>query len=533
MEILGFDISKLFRAKPAPRQEQTSKPQASFGVLTRSYNILYDGEKSPGEVGPIINWQVEYYSLALRSWQAYLESEIAKTIIDRYVIWVIDKGLKLQANPETSILESSNISLDKEKFNTSVEAHFKIWANSKKSSFNGEETFNEQQRTAFINASIAGDVLVILRLVDGTPKSEIVDGERVRSPFGIPPDEGNTIRNGIEMDSKGTHIRYFVWDTEGFTYKVVPAYSSTAKGLRTAFMYYGSKYRIANNRGLPRIASCLETLKKIERYKEAAVGSAEERQKLAYTIVHQQYSDGENPYTKELKARIVGSEEDKATGDELSGQVLESAILKTYGKQVVNMPIGAELKALDSKNEMFFAEFFDKNAFVACAAVGIPPNVAFSLYNDSFSASRAATKDWDHTIEWERSNAKKQFLDHVYKFWFHATVITRGVVAPGYLRAFVNGRWQVQEAYTTCRFIGPMFPHIDPMKEVNAERAKLGPLGAHLPMTTLDEATEKLTGGDSRANIQRFAEELSMAESEGVEPVQSNVVGDTSNGNTD
>jgi hypothetical protein len=63
------------------------------------------------------------------------------------------------------------------------------------------------------------------------------------------------------------------------------------------------------------------------------------------------------------------------------------------------------------------------------------------------------------------------------------------------------------------------------LKEVNAERRKLGPLADNIPLTTVEQATEVLNGGDSDSNIQQFSEELIQAKELNVvapEPVISN-----------
>ena len=64
-----------------------------------------------------------------------------------------------------------------------------------------------------------------------------------------------------------------------------------------------------------------------------------------------------------------------------------------------------------------------------------------------------------------------------------------------------------------------MFPHIDPLKEVKAERLKLGTLSDHLPLTNLESATEALMSGNAMSNIEQFATELQDAEKLGLKPV--------------
>lgn len=90
-----------------------------------------------------------------------------------------------------------------------------------------------------------------------------------------------------------------------------------------ASMVYGSEHRLDNIRGLPLLAACLETAKKMERYKEAVLGSAEEIAKIVYQVpVHQAYSDGSNPLADRL-AQASGLESDKPeTAKTLQGKRL-------------------------------------------------------------------------------------------------------------------------------------------------------------------------------------------------------------------
>ena len=74
----------------------------------------YDGEKNLGELGPIKDYRPNYFALRLRAWQIYLESDLASTVLNRYCLWVIDKGLKLQANPSDTLLKSEGLNLDRD-----------------------------------------------------------------------------------------------------------------------------------------------------------------------------------------------------------------------------------------------------------------------------------------------------------------------------------------------------------------------------------------------------------------------------------
>ena len=502
----------------APKQQEKKGISARHGVWGRAYAVGFDGEKNAGEIGPILDYYLEHDALRARAWQAYLENEVAKTVLDRFTVWVMDRGLRLQCTPSKLLLKSENIEFDTDAFNQITEARFNVWSKSKRVSYNGMLSLNSMAKEAFKNAKIGGDVLVVLRYDGKNMTVELIDGAKVGSATLTNKNaaEGNRIIDGVEVDKKGTHIAYHVRKGGGFATERIVARSKST-GLLMAWLVYGSKFRLNETRGIPKIATSLETLAKLDRYKEAAVGSAEERQKIAFAIQHNQFSSGESPMVSQL-ANMVDADnaESAAIPVDEQGAALAATVAATTNKQVFNMPIGSQLMQLESKNEMFFKDFFGSLSNVICGAIGIPPNVAFSLYNDSFSASRAATKDWEHTIEVERDDMQVQFYNPILAFWLHIQIIDGKIDAPGYLKAFDNENWMVTEAFLNARFTGPMFPHIDPKKEAEAERVKLGPKGENIPLTTAEASTERLGTGDYDHNVEQFAEEIKQAEELGL-----------------
>lgn len=520
MEIID-KIKNAIAAFTTPQLMSRNAPESNFnpggGTYRHLFSTSYNGEKNLGEIGPIKDYMPDYYLLSLRSWQAYTESEMAKTIIDKFVLWIVSKGLKLQASPVKKVLESEGIDIETEEFNCVVEARFAVWAKSRKSSRTGMENLNTIARDAFKNSKLGGDVLIILRHTDRV-EVQMIDGAHVQSPgygtdgFGQVLANGNVIRNGVELSPSGEHVAYHV-RKQDLSFERVEA---KTQGIVTAFLVYGNKHRLDNYRGVPLISVCLETLKKLERYKEAMVASAEERAKIVLQIVHSRDSTGENPMSKSMAKAFNADYDTEDLPKDINGTDLANTVAATTNKTAFNMPIGAEMKALESKNDMFFKEFYGTNSDIICGAVGIPPNVAFSIYNDSFSASRAATKDWEHTITVNREDFTFQFYQPIYNFWLFTEILKLKINAPGYLKAVLNNNEMAIEAYQNARFTGPMFPHIDPLKEVNAERAKLGKLAENIPLTTVEAATEALNGGDSDSNIDQFAEEMEHATSLGI-----------------
>ncbi len=147
----------------------------------------------------------------------------------------------------------------------------------------------------------------------------------------------------------------------------------------------------------------------------------------------------------------------------------------------------------------------------------MPPDIALSKYDSNYSASRAAIKDWENVLGVERSDFGDQFLGRVYAFWLDIMILTNKIQAPGYLIARMKGDQVTLEAYRSARWIGSPVANIDPLKEVQAERLKLGILGAAIPLTTVEESIEKIGGGDSDHTIEQYSQELEYAKSLGIE----------------
>lgn len=506
---------------PTHQPTENYSPRAGYANRELLYTQTFNGEKNFGEMGPMKNYMLDYTGLRIRSWQSFLESEISQTVLKKFTLWIVGSGLKLQCEPSKQLLESERIKIDPEAFNNEVESRWGVWAKTKVS-HSGMKNLHKIAKEAHKNAIIGGDVLVILRVIKGKLTVQLIDGAHVQSPIAgsewypqqLP--NGNQLINGIEMDESGQHVAYYIQKKlPHFGFERIEARNSV--GMLMCYMVYGLEYRLDNNRGMPLIAGVLETIKKMERYKEATIGSAEERQKIVYTVEHGVQSTGESPLLK----RMAMAHDADSGGDDLpediNGRKLASEVAASTNKQVFNMPIDSKLVALESKGELYFKDFYTIHIDVVCATIGIPPNVAMSSYNDSFSASRAATKDWEHTIKVNREDFADQFYQPIYDAFLTLEVLKQKITAPGFLKSLLMKDSFVIGAYTCARFTGPMFPHIDPLKEANAERVKLGALGVNIPLTTAEKATEVLDGGDSESNMRQFAEELADMKENGIE----------------
>ena len=91
-------------------------------------------------MGPIKYFLMDYISLSLRSWQAYIESAEAQTVLNKFCTWVIGRGLKLQSETVKSLLSKRNNDL--KKFSDDVESRWSVYANSKKADHSERKTLD-------------------------------------------------------------------------------------------------------------------------------------------------------------------------------------------------------------------------------------------------------------------------------------------------------------------------------------------------------------------------------------------------------
>lgn len=515
MEIFGLTIGKTKQDSP--------QIEARSGMSRPMFSVSYDGEKTPDGLGDLIKYDLDYHGLRLRSWESYLTSPTTQTVVKKFALWVIGSGLKLQSEPIESILKGKNINIDVNEFTKSVESRFRVYSKSKLSDYSEIKTLNKLANTAYINSIIGGDVLIVLRYENNNLNVQLIDGANIVSPYwddelGKAKKRGNKIKNGIEIDKRGRHVAFHV---KVDTFKSTRILAKSKKGDREmAFLVCGLEYRLADNRGLPLFSAVLETITKIERYRDAIVDGAEERQKVPFFIEHDLGSTGESPMAKNAaKAFNVDAKQEIAT--DVTGKQLADNVSVSMSKQVYNLPQGATMKAIESKAETNFESFYTPNVNSVCSTIGIPPDVAFSKYDSNYSASRAAIKDWEHTLNVARKDFSTQFYEKIYEFWLDMQMLENNITSNGYINALGTNDRLILAAFRNARFVGANVPHIDPVKEVNAERLKLGKSGASIPLTTAEAATEALNGGDYESNVTKYAEELKLSiEKKVIEPVK-------------
>lgn len=470
----------------------------------------WNGEKTPGELGAVIVNIPEYNKLRLRALDAYAKTDIIKTISSKFFQWVVGSGLKLEAEPNDTVLRLENIEFDKKSFKEGVEARFSVYANTVYADYERRRNLHDIALDAF-KESFFGDALVVCRIENEGVNVQIISGSHVETPL-LNTDainekeEGNYIEHGIEFNERGEHVAYYVCakDKENWagigTYERIPAYGKNSKR-RLAWMIYGQKLSPDHKRGVPQIAQILEKVNKLDRYTEASVSKAEQAANILFTITHQEFSTGENPIGDVLNRKMGGTAGQVVDSFKI-GDGLANKIHQSTSNTTVNLPPGAKFESFGTDIETNFDQFYKAIFNAICASVDIPPEVALQMYNSNYSASRAAINGWGYIIDIYRKKFTDDFYKPFYKLWLEVEVLKNKVEAPGFVKAIKGGDFMVTESYAQCRFIGKNMPHIDPLKEVKAIGEMLG-----LNLISREQGTELLNMGDWLENYQRKEEE--------------------------
>lgn len=527
MKILGYSFFEKEQEQVVTQvQPKSNAYQDNNFVLGYEYAVVnkkWDGEKTLGELGTIVNNIPDYKRLRLRSYNAYATIDTFKTIATKYFYWKIGSGLKLQAEPNLAVLKSEGLDLsdaEATEIQKMIEARFLIWANSKQSDYLKQKNLHELASDFDKGKYLGGDNLLIVRYDASGPTIQFVSGEFVENP-GIDTDyilqaekRGNFVEHGIEIDAEGKHVAYFVRikvKNGVDKYKRVPAYGEKS-GKRLAWLVSGEKISPDHLRGVPAMSQSLEKINKLDRYVEAAVTKAEQAANIVHTIKHKEFSTGESPIQDavrkargEVVAQGLDAEQQKVLADGLANRIAQQTSGTAY-----NMPVGAELESFESTIETDFGTFHSTIFNGISAGANVPPEVAMQSFNSNYSASRAAINSFGYFITVDRQDLAEQFYIPIYKLWVEHQILTKKISAKGYVENIDNE--MITEAYTQCRFLGKDMPHIDPLKEAKAIELMLA-----LNLISREQATENLGQGSWDENFKKRLKEDVLIPKENVD----------------
>jgi lambda family phage portal protein len=462
----------------------------------------HDGDKFAGGFGPTAFLTADYWTLRARSIELFENNLYARGLIRRLVTNVINVGLHLEAQPEEAILGYPEDGLAD--WSETVETRFSLWANEPKvCDYAERSTFGAQQAQAYMEALVAGDVLVQLVPDQRTklPRVKLVSGSSVQTPLsasvsGKAP-SGNQIVHGVELDANRRHVAYWVRQNDG-TSKRLPAFGEKS-GRRLAWLVYGSDKRLDDVRGKPILSLVLQSLKEIDRYRDSVQRKAVINAILAMYITKQVDKPGTRPIAGNAVRRgtqqtidTAGDPRSFRTADYVPGLVLDE------------LQVGEEPKAFQSNGTTEeFGKFEEAIVQAFAWAHQIPPEILTLAFSSNYSASQAATAEFKMFLNKEQTTWGECFCQPVYVDFLISSVLAQKVEASGFLEAWRDvGKYDVFCSWTASDWAGQIKPLIDPLKMVEAAKARI-----EAGLSTRAREAREMTGMKFKRNVAQLKNE--------------------------
>ena len=417
---------------------------------------------------------------------------LGRGALDRIVLNAVGNGLRLNVRIDPELLSMSEE--DSRKWSSKIEALFDNWGSSKSVSYDNSLNFYELQELALRSVLLDGDCFVIMRSNYDGLKLQLIEGERVQTPYGPERVSGAMIDEGIEIDSEGRPVAIYIANRNpsseiinqpALSYSRVEYYGKYSS--MRQILHLMNPERINQRRGVPLLSPVIELLRQLSRYKEAELTAAVVSGIYAIFFEHDPRESG-----------AIGSEEYASEEGLGEADGLEGISQKELYGTVMDLPEGVHANAVSpGRPNQNFNAFIESLVRQIGGCLGIPSEVLLLHFTSSYSASRGALLEAWKSFKYWRKWFSDNFCQPVYEMWLDDLMWLREDLRYDYLDDY-NKR----KLYTWASWTGPSQGQLDPVKEVNAAvlRVKNG-------FSTYQRETGELTGEDYDLNIKQLQRE--------------------------
>jgi len=444
------------------------------------------------------------HTLRQRSRMLYMAAPIATSAVKTNRTNVIGVGLQLKSRIDKDVLGMAPDAA--EAWQTTTEREFALWAKNKHAcDATGINNFYGLQQLALISWLVSGDCLGVFKQYDTTQlfpyslRLHLIEADRIATPYTggstMPQfyttgkaENGNTIYDGVEVDSRGMITAYHIRNTYPFEqgagdtkWARVLAYGENT-GLPNVIHVMDSE-RPDQYRGVSYLAQVIEPLLQLRRYTESELTAAViESFFTAFVVTKGDATD--MPFNE--------------VGSDLPEVPKEPNEYEMGPGQINIMEQGEDVVFADPKRPAGgFADFVRSICEQTGAALEIPADLLMKSFNKSYSASRAALLEAWKAFKMRREWFADDFCRPTYEVWMSEAVARGRIAAPGF---FTNPA--IRAAYLESEWIGPSQGQLDPTKEITAEILACGE-----GFSTREQSTIRLNGGQWDANVEQLQRE--------------------------
>jgi lambda family phage portal protein len=440
-------------------------------------------------------------TLRARSRDLCRNNPLSAGAVNTVVTSVVGSGIHPQARPDAELLGLS----EQEAADWQTQAERVWWAHAGTAAIDLSRTLSIAglQELALRSQLESGDVFVLKRF---KPRPgdlfglhvQLIEADRVSTPDGMTSDP--TIRDGIETDEDGVPVRYWVAQQHpGDFYRSriglrkwsgVRVFSPTT-GERLALHLF-PMLRPGQVRGVPYLAPVIEPIKQLGRYTDAELMAAVLG--AMFTV-----------FVKTPGAQGLGAIEGLPIAQK--DQAAAQGEIHMGSGLIVDLQPGEDITIADPTRPN---ERFDPFVLAVLRQIGVALQIPFELlikhFTASYSAARAALLEAWKFFRTQREWLVRELCEPIYA-WQVSEAIARGYLnAPGF---FANPL--IRRAWLDAAWIGPSPGQIDELKEMKATQLRID-----TGVSTLQEETARITGGDWEANHRQRAKEVRMRREAGL-----------------
>lgn len=421
----------------SPSRRQTSQWQVSTG--SANADILPD-----------------LPALRERSRDLARNAPMAVGAINTVVTKVVGTGLSL-----VSVIDRDVLGMDEaeaEVWQKQTEREFRLWSESRHCDVTKAQNFYELQELAFRSTLESGDCFALLPMVESpaaySTAVQLIEADRVANKNNAR--DTLTLAGGIETDQYGAPKAYhFMRGHPGDQYgssrewDVVPAYAGDTG--RRNVIHLMRKVRVGQARGVPYLAPVIEPLKQLDKYTEAEVMAA---------VVS-------SMFTVFVKSENGGSMS-PIMPDETGAQASDKDLKLASGLIVGLNPMESIETANPGRPNTAFDPFIQAILRQIGVALELPFEVLIKHFTSSYTAARAALLDAWSFFRGRREWLAEGFCQPIFEIWMYEAVASGRISAPGFFDDYA-----VQKAYLGSQWVGDPPGFLDPLKEVQAQQARL------------------------------------------------------------
>lgn len=414
-------------------------------------------------------------TLVQRSRGLFTNSPLANGVLKDIAQNVTGGGLTLKSNINYEYLGISHEQArDLEK---KLEFEFLTWAdNAYNCDVEASKSFGDIQTLAMLSVLLSGDVFVatpIKKRINSTYdlKIKLIEADRVSDP--LTKDPTKNILGGIEIDSDGMPIAYYLWNKLPFAPQFskiempkcvrIPAFGE--KTSRRNMLHLFTAERPEQRRGIPILSPMIETFKQLTDYSEAEITAA---------IISSMFSvfiTKENP-TEQTFEKVGRNANNRMTGGATAPVTDDDDDYEQYKMQpgmIMTMKQGEKVEiANPTRPNTGFDGFVMSVLKQIAVGLGLPPEYMLKNMNSSYSASRAAI-----LLAWEMFTTRRKWLvrglcQPIYELWLSEAVAKGRVNMPGFFDDPM-----IKAAWCRANWIGSKPIQIDPKKDVEAAKMRI------------------------------------------------------------